>query len=111
MTSADAIGPNSVTSSPVDGLIIWKPTTSVGCRSARPCSRANLASLIAARMTPKNVLPTPGTPRSSRFPALTWRCSLLSYVVGISESRTTLASALAVSYPISALPASARTAW
>ena len=60
MTSADASGPNSVTSSPVAGLIIWKPTTSVGCRSARPWMRANFALLIAARMTPKNVLPTPG---------------------------------------------------
>ncbi|HEX3646460.1 MAG TPA: CoA-transferase [Vicinamibacterales bacterium] len=26
----------TVISSPVAGLIIWKPTTSVGCRSARP---------------------------------------------------------------------------
>ena len=59
--------------------------------------RANFALLIAARMTPKNVLPTPGTPRSSRLPALTWRCSFLSYEVGISDISTTLASALAVS--------------
>ena len=77
MTSAEASGPNSVMNSPVAGLIIWKPTTSVGWRSARPWMRANLALPIAARMTPKNVLPTPGTPRSSRFPALTCRfCSL-----------------------------------
>ena len=62
MTSAAASGPNSVMSSPVAGLIIWKPTTSVGCRSARPWMRANLALLMAARITPKNVLPTPGTP-------------------------------------------------
>ena len=77
MTSASASGPNSVISSPVAGLIIWKPTTSVGCRSARPWRRTNLALLIAARMTPKKVLPTPGTPRRSRLPALTWRCSRL----------------------------------
>src|SRR2546423_814910 len=61
MTSASTSGPNSVIISPVAGLIIWKPTTSVGCRSARPCSRTNFALLIAARITPKNVLPTPGT--------------------------------------------------
>ena len=78
MTSAEAIGPNSVTSCPVAGLIIWKPTTSVGWRSARPWMRANFASLIAARITPKKVLPTPGTPRSSRLPALTWRSLRLS---------------------------------
>ncbi len=71
MTSASASGPNSVMSSPVAGLIIWKPTTSVGCMSARPWMRANLALLMAARITPKNVLPTPGTPRSRRFPELT----------------------------------------
>jgi hypothetical protein len=78
MTSADASGPNSVMNSPVAGLIIWNPTISVGCRSARPWIRANFASLIAARMTPKNVLPTPGTPRSKRFPALTCRFWSLS---------------------------------
>src|SRR6267142_1751179 len=78
MTSAVASGPNSVINWPVAGLIIWKPTTSVGCRSARPWSRANFASLIAARITPKKVFPTPGTPRSSRLPALTWRCWFLS---------------------------------
>src|SRR5438309_49571 len=85
MTSACASGPNSVMSSPVAGLIIWKPTTSVGCRSARPCRRTNFALLMAARITPKNVLPTPGTPRRRRFPALTCRCSFLSYDVGISD--------------------------
>src|SRR5882757_5385422 len=110
MTSACAIGPNSVISSPVAGLIIWNPTTSVGCRSARPWRRTNLASLIAARITPKNVLPTPGTPRSSRLPALTWRCSFLSYDVGISDIRTTLASAFGMSYPTRALPPSATIA-
>ena len=97
MTSADASGPNSVMNSPVAGLIIWKPTTSVGCRSARPWMRANFAPLIAARMTPKNVLPTPGTPRSSRLPAFTCRFSSLSYVVGISDRSTTLASVFSVS--------------
>src|SRR5262245_49897127 len=107
ITSAWASGPNSVMSSPVAGLIIWKPTTSVGCRSARPWSRTNRALLMAARITPKKVLPTPGTPRRSRLPALTWRCSRLSYDVGISDIRTTLASALAVSYPTSALLPSA----
>ena len=35
---------------------------------------------MAARITPKNVLPTPGTPRSSRLPALT--CRSFSLVVG-----------------------------
>jgi hypothetical protein len=40
--------------------------------------RANFASLMAARITPKNVLPTPGTPRSSRLPAFTWRSERLS---------------------------------
>ena len=78
MTSAEARGPNSVMNSPVAGLIIWNPTTSVGCRSARPCRRANRAPLTAARITPKKVLPTPGTPRSSRLPALTCRCSFWS---------------------------------
>ena len=78
LTSADANGPNSVMRAPVDGLIIWNPTTSVGWRSARPWSRANFALLIAARITPKNVFPTPGTPLSRRFPALTCRCSRLS---------------------------------
>ena len=29
-----------------------------------------MALLIAARITPKNVLPTPGTPRSSRLPGV-----------------------------------------
>ena len=71
MTSAEASGPNSVMNAPVAGLIIWNPTTSVGCRSARPWMRANFASLMAAMMTPKNVLPMPGTPRSSRLPAFT----------------------------------------
>src|SRR5258705_521492 len=47
--------------------------------------RANLALLIAARMTPKNVLPTPGTPRRSRLPALTCRCSFLSNNAGIDD--------------------------
>src|SRR6185436_14433898 len=107
ITSACAIGPNSVISSPVAGLIIWKPTTSVGCRSARPWRRTNFALLIAARITPKNVLPTPGTPRSRRLPTLTCRCSFLSYDVGISDIRTTLARAFAVSYPTSAFPPSA----
>ena len=95
---------------PVAGLIIWNPTTSVGCRSARPWMRANFASLIAAMITPKNVLPMPGTPRKSRLPAFTCRCSSLSYVVGISDIRTTLASAFSFSYPTSALPASATMA-
>src|SRR3954453_19206915 len=112
ITSACAIGPNSVISSPVAGLIIWKPTTSVGCRSARPCRRTNFALLIAARITPKNVLPTPGTPRSRRLPALTCRCSFLSYEVGISDIRTTVASAFAVSSPTSAfLPSAMIASW
>src|SRR5262245_13984768 len=72
--------------------------------------RANFALLMAARITPKNVLPTPGTPRRSRLPALTCRCSFLSYVVGISDNSTMFASALAVSYPTSALLPSARIA-
>ena len=80
ITSADASGPNSVTSSPVAGLIIWKPTTSVGCRSARPWMRANLALLIAARMTPKKVLPTPGTPRKQQVAGVD--LPLLVLVVG-----------------------------
>ena len=36
------------------------------------------AVLMAAMMTPKNVLPTPGTPRSNRLPALTCRFWSLS---------------------------------
>src|SRR4051812_31579121 len=68
--------------------------------------RANLALLIAARITPKKVLPTPGTPRSSRLPELTRRFWSLSYVVGISDRSTTFARVFSVSYPISALPAS-----
>jgi hypothetical protein len=78
MISADTRGPNSIMNSPVAGLIIWKPTTSAGCRSARPWIRANLAPLMAARITPKNVLPTPGTPFSNRFAELAWRFSSLS---------------------------------
>ena len=82
---------------PIKGSYMWRDVERICEKHNLPFKRPGRFpqnGLMAARITPKNVLPTPGTPRRSRLPEFTWRCSRLSYVVGISDIRTTLASAL-----------------
>jgi len=70
ITSAEASGPKL--GDELAGrriLIIWNPTTSVGCRSARPCqARETSRPLIRGEDDAERTsLPTPGTPRRRRF--------------------------------------------